>query len=60
VGVGSQVDVSGLHTETLVSGSDPALDHLQIKTLDGNDTVTVDPSALALIGVTTDLGPGQI
>jgi len=60
VGQGTQVDVSGLRTETRITGTDPAVDHLQINTLDGNDTVTVDPSALALIGVTTNLDPGQI
>jgi hypothetical protein len=60
VGDGSQVDVSGLVTETHITGTDPTLDHLQVNTLDGNDKVTVDPSALALIGVTVDLGPGQI
>ncbi|MFL5796847.1 MAG: calcium-binding protein [Actinomycetota bacterium] len=57
---GTQVDVSGLVTETHMTGTDPALDQLQVNTLEGNDTVTVDPSATALIGVTTDLGPGQI
>jgi len=60
VGQGTQVDVSGLQPETRITGTDPALDHLQVNTLDGNDQVTVDQSALALIGETTDLGPGQI
>jgi hypothetical protein len=59
VGQGALVDVSGLQTETRITGSEAA-DHLQVSTLDGNDTVTVDPSALALIGVTTDLGAGQL
>ncbi len=59
VGNGTQVDVSGLQPETRIAGSEVALDLLQVKTLDGNDRVTVDPSATALIGVTTDLGAGQ-
>ena len=58
VGQGTQVDVSGLQTATRITGSQAA-DRLQLNTLDGNDTVTVDPSALSLIGVTTDLGAGQ-
>ncbi|SRR6266542_1190413 len=60
VGQGTQVDVSGLRAETRITGTDPALDQLQVDTLGGNDAVSVDPSATALIGVTTDLGPGQI
>ena len=58
VGHGTTVDVSGLQPETHITGADPT-DQLQVDTLDGNDTVTVDPSANALIGVTVDLGPGQ-
>jgi len=58
---GTQVDVSGLQPETLISGSATADgDQLQVNTGDGNDRVTVDPGAQALIGVTVDLGPGQI
>jgi hypothetical protein len=53
-----QIDVAGLPAETRITGSD-TIDHLQIKTLDGNDKVTVDPDASALIGVGVDLGPGQ-
>jgi len=56
-----ELDVAGLAADVLVRGSsvgDP--DHLQINTLDGNDTVAVDPSALAVIGITTDLGAGQV
>jgi Ca2+-binding RTX toxin-like protein len=58
VGQGTQVDVSGLQTGTRITGSDAA-DRLQLKTLDGNDTVSVDSSVLLLIAVTTDLGAGQ-
>ena len=57
-GDGSTVDVSGLRTETTITGADTR-DQLQINTQDGNDTVHVDPRATALIGVTTDLGAGQ-
>ena len=57
-GDGSAVDVTGLRTETTITGADTR-DHLQVNTQDGNDTVHVDPSATALIGVTTDLGAGQ-
>jgi hypothetical protein len=57
-GNGSTVDVAGLRTETTITGADTR-DQLQINTHDGNDTVLVDPSATALIGVTTDLGAGQ-
>jgi Ca2+-binding RTX toxin-like protein len=57
-GDGSAIDVAGLRTETTITGADTR-DHLQINTQDGNDSVHVDPSATALIGVTTDLGAGQ-
>jgi Ca2+-binding RTX toxin-like protein len=58
---GAQAVVSGLQPQTRITGantSDP--DELQVKTRDGNDTVNVDPAVAALIGVTTDLGPGQL
>jgi hypothetical protein len=58
---GAQVDIAGVPIAVHLRGSSTAdLDRLQVNTLDGNDTVTVDPTALALIGVTTDLGPGQL
>jgi RTX calcium-binding nonapeptide repeat (4 copies) len=56
---GAGVVVSGLHATTNITGNEPA-DHLQVNTLDGNDTVTVDPGTVAVISVTTDLGPGQL
>jgi Ca2+-binding RTX toxin-like protein len=55
-----QVDVAGLAAQTHITGSDEALDHLQVKTLDGNDRVNVDPNVGTLIGVAVDLGPGQL
>ena len=60
-GQGSQVDVAGLPAGVRILGSSTAdLDRLQINTVDGNDTVHVDPSATALIGIATDLGAGQL
>ena len=58
-GDGTTIDVAGLKAETTITGADTR-DHLQINTQDGNDTVNVDPSATTLIGVTTDLGAGQV
>jgi Ca2+-binding RTX toxin-like protein len=55
---GGRVDVAGLQAETQITGSD-TFDHLQVNTLDGNDTATVDPNVSTLIGVAVDLGLGQ-
>jgi Ca2+-binding RTX toxin-like protein len=55
-----QVDVAGLAAETQITGSDPTLDHLQVKTLEGNDSVNVAPDVTAVIGVAVDLGLGQL
>jgi hypothetical protein len=55
---GGQVEVSGLPAETQITGSE-TLDHLQVDTLDGNDTVNVAPGVATLIGVAVDLGLGQ-
>ncbi len=63
VGVTAQdgrVDVTGLQGNTQITGSDAALDHLQVKTLDGNDTVDVAPAVATLIAVDVDLGLGQL
>jgi hypothetical protein len=62
VHVGTQdarIDVDGLQTETRITGSE-TIDLLQIKTLEGNDTVDVDADVAALIGVAVDLGPDQV
>ena len=60
-GQGTTVDVAGLAARVHLSGSSAAdPDRLQVNTLDGNDTVAVDASAQSLIGVTTDLGAGQL
>ena len=52
------VDVSGLHTETTISGADP-VDQLQVNSGGGNDRVHVSDAAAALMGITVDLGTGQ-
>jgi len=57
-GDGGIVDVAGLSAETTVSGADHT-DQLHVNTLDGNDTVNVDPGANAIMGVKTNLGAGQ-
>ena len=54
-----QIDVAGLRADTQMTGSEPLLDQLKVETLDGNDTVTVDPNVSTFIGVAVDLGPGQ-
>ena len=56
---GSDVLVSGLHTQVQVAGSEPANDHVQINTLDGKDKVTVAPEVSQLIQTVVDLGAGQ-
>ena len=65
-----QSDLTNCPGDGLVVGADEitldlnelgqTLDHLQVHTLDGNDTVTVDPNVNTLIGVAVDLGLGQI
>lgn len=61
VGQGTTVDVAGLAARLHLSGSTAAdPDRLQVNTLDGNDTVAADALAQSLIGVTTDLGTGQL
>ena len=55
---GASVEVSGLRATTTISGSD-AFDALQVNTLGGNDNVTVDDAAAALMAITVDLGTGQ-
>ena len=57
---GDKVDVTGLKAETVISGSDAALDRLQVNTLGGRDKVDVNRRASGLIGVAVDLGPGQV
>jgi Ca2+-binding RTX toxin-like protein len=56
---GSAVSVAGLAATTSIVGSDPTLDTLLIKTLDGDDDVTVGAGVSDLIVPVVDLGPGQ-
>jgi hypothetical protein len=55
-----QIDVTGLQAATHITGSDAALDHLQVNTRDGNDSANVAPDVSTLIGVAVDLGAGQL
>jgi len=52
------VDVTGLAGETVVTGGDPT-DRLEINTFEGDDGVTVDDAARALLDITFDLGADQ-
>jgi Ca2+-binding RTX toxin-like protein len=56
---GAQVLTTGLAAQTTISGSEGGNDTLRVNTLDGRDTVTVDPDAELLITPVIDLGPGQ-
>jgi Ca2+-binding RTX toxin-like protein len=56
---GSQVLTTGLAAQTTIDGSEGLNDTLRINTLDGRDSVTVDPDAELLITPVIDLGPGQ-
>ena len=56
---GGRVDVEGLQAETRLTGAEAA-DLLQVNGLGGADTAGVDPAAAAVLGVTVDLGTGQI
>jgi Ca2+-binding RTX toxin-like protein len=56
---GSQVLTTGLHTQTRISGSEPANDTLLVQTLGGDDVVTVAPDVSDLINTVVDLGDGE-
>ena len=56
---GQQVQTTGLVPRLSISGSEPALDTLQVNTLAGNDRVTVDPDVSQLIAPVVDLGTDQ-
>ena len=56
---GSQVLTTGLAAQTTINGSEAVNDTLRINTLDGRDSVTVDPDAELLITPVIDLGAGQ-
>jgi hypothetical protein len=50
---------TGLHTQTRISGSEPANDTLLVQTLGGDDVVTVAPDVSDLINTVVDLGDGE-
>jgi hypothetical protein len=56
---GSEVLTSGLAAQTTIDNSEALNDTLRINTLDGRDSVTVDPAAELLITPVIDLGAGQ-
>ena len=56
---GAAVVVQGLPTQTRISGSE-TIDRLLVNTLGGNDNAEVADEVATLIGVTIDLGSGQI
>jgi Ca2+-binding RTX toxin-like protein len=56
---GAQVLTSGLLPRLTITGSEPAADRLEVRTLDGNDRVTVAPDVSQLITPVVDLGAGQ-
>ena len=56
---GAQVLSTGLVPKLSISGSEPALDTLQVNTLAGKDRVTVDPDVSQLIAPAVDLGADQ-
>jgi len=56
----AHVDVDGLTAGIRLSGSEAALDRLQVNARGGDDTVDVAAEADALIGISVDLGPGQL
>jgi hypothetical protein len=52
------VDVTGLTSETVVTGGEPT-DRLEIDTFEGDDSVTVNDAARALLDIALDLGADQ-
>ena len=57
--VGSNLVVSGLHTQVQVAGSESANDHVQVNTLDGNDTVSTGIGTSGPASVDIDGGAGS-
>lgn len=56
---GSQVDIAGLQAHVRIAGSEPGNDTLLLQTLDGDDSVVVDPGVAGVIDPIVDLGAGQ-
>ena len=57
---GTQVDVDGLSVDTHVTGSEATTDRLQVNGRGGDDTLRVGRGVASLIGLTVDLGAGQV
>jgi Ca2+-binding RTX toxin-like protein len=56
---GNDVFVSGLHTQVQVGGSESANDHVQVNTLDGDDTVSTGVGTSGPASVDIDGGAGS-
>jgi hypothetical protein len=56
---GSEVSVAGLAAVTNITGTDPTLDTLVLRTLAGNDDVTVAPGVSDVIIPVVDLGADE-
>ncbi len=57
--VGGNVVVPGLHTQVRVAGSEAANDHVQVNTLDGNDTVSTGIGTSELASIDVNGGAGS-
>jgi Ca2+-binding RTX toxin-like protein len=57
-GTAAGVTVSGLAATVVISGTDPALDSLIVKLLDGDDIATATGLSAGVINLTIDGGPG--
>src|SRR4051794_29575590 len=53
------VFVTGLAAQTTIFGGEPALDTLHVRTLEGDDDVTVAADVSSLLAPFVDLGPGE-
>ncbi|HEV8459567.1 MAG TPA: calcium-binding protein [Gaiellaceae bacterium] len=56
---GAQVSVAGLAASTNIVGSEPTFDLLSVRTLEGDDDVTVAPDVSDLIATAVDLGADE-
>ena len=54
------VDVDGLTADVQIIGSEADNDHLQVNARGGDDEVDVSQAVADLIGISVDLGPGQL
>ena len=58
-GTPAEVDVTGLAAAVSIVGTDPTMDQLVIKALDGDDVVTATDLQAGAINLTIDGGPGN-